>query len=96
MQLHLDPVKRPYEDLVCAFSKQNHEENVREYGDSIKQLNCMRQRRVMVTPTLIRFSVAQEEQTNRVLRQFCNFVPNFIRLSFVTEELDKGFYFGGS
>jgi flavin reductase (DIM6/NTAB) family NADH-FMN oxidoreductase RutF len=56
----------------------------------------MRQRRVMVTPTLIRFSVAQEEQTNRVLRQFCNFVPNFIRLSFVTEELDKGFYFGGA
>jgi hypothetical protein len=61
MQLDLDPNKRPYEDLVWVFSKQNHEENVREYGESIKQLNCMRQRRVMVTPTLIRFSVAMEE-----------------------------------
>jgi RNA-dependent RNA polymerase len=49
----------------------------------------------MVTPTLIRFSVAQEEQTNRVIRQYSSCVPNFIRLSFVTEDLDKGFYFGG-
>jgi RNA-dependent RNA polymerase len=47
----------------------------------------------MITPTLVRFSVAQEEQTNRVIRQYKSFIPNFVRLSFVTEELDKGYYF---
>ena len=95
MQMYLDPVKRPYEDLVQCFSKQNNEENLRDYSDSVKQNNMLRQRRVMVTPTLIRFSVAEEEQTNRVIRQFSSCIPNFIRLSFVLENLDKGFYFGG-
>ena len=68
MQLYLEPGKRPYEDLVQAFVKQNNDENLRDYGESVRQNNFMRQRRVMVTPTLIRFSVAQEEQTNRVIR----------------------------
>ena len=49
----------------------------------------------MITPTLIRFTTAQEEQTNRVIRQYKSFIPNFIRLSFMTEDLDKGYYFGG-
>jgi hypothetical protein len=28
MQFYLDPVKRPYEDLISLFSKQNNEENL--------------------------------------------------------------------
>lgn len=61
MQFYLDPVQRPFEDLVAAFSKVNNNDNLIEYQESSSQLNFMRQRRVMVTPTLIKFSVAQEE-----------------------------------
>ena len=95
MQFTLNPSKKPYEDLIQAFSKHNNNDNLTEYQQSSTQINFMRQRRVMITPTLIRFSTAQEEQTNRVIRQYNSFIPNFIRLSFMTEDLDKGYYFGG-
>jgi RNA-dependent RNA polymerase len=53
----------------------------------------MRQRRVLVTPTLFHFTVAREEESNKVLREFRAQLTQFIRLSFVQEDLDKGFYF---
>jgi len=94
MQFYLDPIKRPYEDLIVLFAKENkNPENLADYHEEAHQTNFMKQRRVMVTPTLIRYSVAQDEQTNRVIREYKNFIPNFIRLSFVTEDLDKGYYF---
>jgi RNA-dependent RNA polymerase len=40
------------------------------------------------------FTVAKEEESNKVIRQFKNYMPQFIRLSFVNEQLEKGFYFG--
>lgn len=55
--------------------------------------NLMRQRRVLVTPTLFHYTVAKEEESNKVLRQYKEYHVQFIRLSFVQEDLDKGFYF---
>ena len=95
MQFSLDPVQRPYEDLIEAFKRQNNDENLEEYEELVKQVDYMRQRRVMMTPTLMRFSAAQEEQTNRVIREYHSLIQNFVRLSFVTEDFDKGYYFGG-
>lgn len=40
--------------------------------------------------------MAKEEESNRVIRKFKNFLPNFIRLSFVNEDLDKGYYFSST
>lgn len=55
--------------------------------------NSISQRRVLVTPTLYHFTVARVEEGNKVLRQYREHLSQFIRLSFATEELDKGFYF---
>jgi hypothetical protein len=65
-----------------------------EYKKIDREQNLIRQRRVLVTPTLFHFTVAREEESNKVLRQFKQYLPQFIRLSFVTDTLEKGFYFG--
>jgi hypothetical protein len=52
------------------------------------------QRRLHVTPTLMLFSKMQDEESNRVIRKFKDYLPNFIRLSFVADDLSKGFYMG--
>lgn len=49
-----------------------------------------------MTPTLLRYSITNEEESNRVLRKYKNFLPNFIRLTFTNEKLEKGYYFNGS
>lgn len=53
----------------------------------------MRQRKMFVSPTLLMFQPTTEEEGNRVLRQFRDDVNRFVRLSFVNEHLEKGFYF---
>ena len=45
-----------------------------------------------MTPTLIRYTIAVEEESNRVLRKFSANLPYFIRLTFVTEEICQGYY----
>lgn len=62
---------------------------------SADRFDLLRQRKVFITPTLIKYSIGQEEESNRVIRKFKAFLPNFIRLSFVNENLEKGFYFNG-
>lgn len=69
------------ESLFNDFKKTQHEAN----------LIC--QRRVLVTPTLYYFTVAKAEEGNKVLRQYRQHLSQFIRLSFVNEECDRGFYF---
>jgi len=41
-----------------------------EYQDSLGTKNFFRQYRICVTPTLIRYTPGQEEESNRVIRQF--------------------------
>lgn len=48
-----------------------------------------------MTPTLIKYSTASEEESNRVIRKFRSQLPNFIRLAFVNDDMDKGYYFNG-
>ena len=56
----------------------------------------MRQHRVNITPTLIKFTKGEEEESNRVIREYKAQLPNFIRLCFLTDIHDKGYYFGGN
>lgn len=42
----------------------------------------------------MRYGRGQEEESNRVIRQFETNLQSFVRLNFVTETNDKGFYFG--
>lgn len=70
----------------------------RQILDEFKKIqndkNLIRQRRVLITPTLNLFTVAKEEESNKVIRQFKHHLHQFIRLSFVNEQLEKGYYFG--
>lgn len=66
---------------------------VEDFKKSLDSKNLIRQRRVLVTPTLFNFTVAREEEGNKVLRQYKQNSFQFIRLSFVNEDLDRGFYF---
>ena len=61
--------------------------------DGSSKHEFLRQRRVFVTPTLFRYSIASEEESNRVLRKYKSILPNFIRLTFTNEKLEKGYYF---
>ncbi|KAL2518691.1 RNA-dependent RNA polymerase 1 [Abeliophyllum distichum] len=46
-------------------------------------------RRVQVTPSKVYFSGPEVNESNRVLRHFREDIDNFLRVSFVDEELDK-------
>lgn len=39
------------------------------------------------------FAVTQEDESNRVIREYKEILPNFLRLSFTAEDFGKGFYF---
>ena len=55
--------------------------------------DIMRQRRLLVTPTLHHYTAAQEEEANKVLRQYREQNHSaFVRLSFVKETLEKDYY----
>lgn len=43
---------------------------------------------------MILYSRAQEEESNLVIRKFKDVLFNFCRLSFVGDDLLKGYYFG--
>ena len=66
---------------------------IEDYRKITSHPNLLRQRRVLVTPTLFLYTIAKEEESNKVLRQYKNNLSQFIRLSFVNEQIDKGFYF---
>ncbi|KAM7488845.1 hypothetical protein LguiB_026329 [Lonicera macranthoides] len=48
-------------------------------------------RRVQVTPCKVYFSGPEVNMSNRVLRNYSNDIDNFLRISFVDEELEKMF-----
>ena len=96
MHMHLNPHKMPYHDLVELFKEQKTPENDEEFEDSRKSLNFLRQHRVNVTPTLIKFTTGEEEESNRVIRYYKEQLPNFLRITFTSDTQEKGYYFGGS
>lgn len=96
MHLQLDPKKVPYHDLVELFKEQKNKENDDEFEDSRTNLNYLRQHRVNITPTLIKFTPGEEEESNRVIRNFKEQLPNFLRLCFLTDTQEKGYYCGGN
>ena len=55
-------------------------------------MNFLRQKKVLVTPTMILFYPMMEEETNRVIRAFPSEVWRLIKLSFVNDSLEKAFY----
>ena len=55
----------------------------------------MRQHRINITPTLFKFTIGEEEESNRVIREYKGKLGNFLRLCFVQDSNDKGYYFAG-
>ena len=96
MHMFLDPKKMPYIDLAQLFTSMKNRENEEEFTETRDSVNYMRQHRVNITPTLILFTVGEEEETNRVVRNYKGHLPNFIRLCFLTDTQEKGYYFGGN
>ena len=96
MHMHLNPKKMPYQDLVALFIQQKNRENEEEFTENRTSLNFMRQHRVNITPTLIKFTTGEEEESNRVIRNFKGQLPNFIRLCFLSDTHEKAYYFGGN
>ena len=41
----------------------------------------------------MRVSIATLDESNRILRQFKSFLPNFVRIGFVKEDFERNFYF---
>ena len=70
--------------MMEAYQKQKH------------NIHFLRQRKVFVTPTLLLFQPTMEEEGNRVLRKYKDDLNRFLRLAFVNEHLEKGFYFSES
>ena len=96
MQLELNGRAKTHPNLIEHFSEQvNLEDNREQFAQILQNRDCkgiLLQRRVFVTPTLIRYTIAVEEESNRVLRKFSANLPYFIRLTFVTEEICQGYY----
>jgi RNA-dependent RNA polymerase len=85
---------KPGKDLIQLFSSfVQAPEHKQQFSVILTQSELLRQRKVFVTPTLIKYSTASEEESNRVIRKFKGQISNFIRLCFVNENMDKGYYF---
>ena len=82
----LDSKMAPYHNLIEVFKKQKTQESAADFEESRRDSNFMRQNRVTVTPTLIKFSTGEEEESNRVIRNFKSKLPNFIQLSILTDQ----------
>ena len=82
MHIHLWPTK-PYQNLKEIFDKAHeNQENKEEFEEGRQGYNMMRQHRINVTPTLLKFTIGEEEESNRVIREFKGKLPNFLRLCF--------------
>lgn len=85
---------KPGKDLIQLFSSfVQTPEHKQQFSVILTESELLRQRKVFVTPTLIKYSTASEEESNRVIRKFKGQISNFIRLCFVNENMDKGYYF---
>jgi len=70
MHFELDPVARPYEDLVELFTRLRPDPQILEEFNEVYGgcTNFMMQHRVSVSPTLTLYSRGEEEESNRVIR----------------------------
>lgn len=97
MHFELDPETSPYENLCNMFDEvRKNKENDVEYQDLMRSENFFRQYRICVTPSLIRYARGQEEESNRVIREFKTNLHSFVRLNFMNDSKEKGYYFAES
>ena len=90
----IDYKKYPDRNLVDLFQQFENDNDIKEDFDRTRiSINMMYQHRVYITPTLNIYDKGTLEETNRVIRQFHSYLSRFIRLSFVNEKREKGFYF---
>lgn len=89
----LDFKKHPEINFIQAFQKYKQTANFTE-EDVNKQddINFMKQRRLMITPTIDYYQVQVEDETCLVLRKFKENLSRFVRVTFVNESFEKGFY----
>jgi hypothetical protein len=89
----LDFKRDPEINLIAVFQKYKANANFSEdEPDKLDDLNFMKQRRLMITPTLDYYQVQVEDETCLVLRKYKDNISRFVRITFVNESFEKGFY----
>lgn len=83
-------------DNICKlFANSQDAQTQRDYlylKQQADKNNLLRQRKVYMTPTLLKVSEAHEEESCRIIRSYKQHIQHFVRLSFVNEHLERGFY----
>ncbi|CDW77053.1 rna-directed rna polymerase [Stylonychia lemnae] len=81
-------------NYVTVFQRYREDkENENDFCRSKQSINFLRQRRLFISPTIDYYQPAQEDESNRVIRKYQDYLSRFVRVSFVNEYLEKGFYF---
>ncbi len=89
----LDFKKHPDINLIFTFQKYKQNTNfTEEEVNKQDDLNFMKQRRLMISPTIDYYQVQVEDETCLVLRKYKDNISRFVRVSFVNESFEKGFY----
>lgn len=89
----LDFKKQPEINFIQTFQRYKQSTNFTEEEISKQDdLNFMKQRRLMITPTLDYYQVQVEDETCLVLRKYKDNLSRFVRVTFVNESFEKGFY----
>jgi hypothetical protein len=58
----------------------------------VKYFNLVRQRKVVVTPTMTLFRSPVYEESNSILRKYVKEIDHFLRVNFADENGERGFY----
>jgi len=94
VQEPLDFRKNPELSLLQVFRRFAEDKDIRnDFMQSKTNINSLRQRRLFVTPTLDYYQPCHEDETNLVLRKYMNESYRFVRVSFLNDNLEKGYYF---
>ena len=89
----MDFKREPELNLIAVFQKYKATANItEEENDKYEDCNFMKQRRLMITPTLDYYQVQVEDETCLVLRKYKENASRFVRVTFVNESFEKGFY----
>ena len=90
----LDFRKNPELSLLQAFRRYADDHEVKaDFIQSKTNINSLRQRRIFVTPSMDYYQPCHEDETNLVLRKYKDESYRFVRVSFMNENLEKGYYY---
>lgn len=90
----LDYKRQPDVDLIELFTKyiSDHSALKDQVLTVDVNANFMKQRRLMITPTVDYYQVEVEDETCLALRKYRDHISRFVRVTFSNEYLTRGFY----